>query len=242
MTLFKNTIFIALLLLFSFKLSKCQETGFLGELATITEDTLIEEVVAVEAEEEGQVVEEPFGETAITIVEETAITEAFPPDTQVDYAEEETREETTTTRVEEFPITEGEITTTEETPYEWSEGELAITEISSGEAVETVEVDEQEQEDVGEEETAEAPLLCPEFIEETEVDGYWMTFHPCCVLPGARCDDAYEPVCIERVRCEGDHCRWHYETVVNVCNACGGHEDWQYSKGKCPWDESDKIW
>jgi len=77
---------------------------------------------------------------------------------------------------------------------------------------------------------------CHKFIEETEVDGYWMTFHPCCVSSNAECDDSVEPVCIEEVRCEGGHCRRHYETVENVCNACKGHRDWMYSRGKCPWE------
>jgi len=78
----------------------------------------------------------------------------------------------------------------------------------------------------------------PQFIDETEVNGHWMTFHPCCGSAEAVCGSSSEPICIEKEFCEAGHCRYRYETVENVCTACKGHGNWIYSKGRCPWEKS----
>ncbi len=273
MTLLKNIIFITIFLLFSFKLSKGQETAWPGELAitettitedtsiegvpitetvpvgwseetttektygwseettttrqeapwyegeiTTTEDTPIEEVLVEEpveegseGEEEGQIVEEPFGETATTVGE------------------------TTTT---EAPYEWSEETTTTETSYEWSEE--TITERSPGETENPEDPFEEDQPEEGGV-VEEAPLECRNEIEEITVHGYIMTFNPCCVSSKTECDDTYEPVCFNKVSVENGEWTESYETVNNVCNACKGNSElsW-YSNGKCPWENGDK--
>jgi len=209
MKILKNTILIAILLLFSSKLAKCQWSGYEGEVAITM---LSEEAIVVEPTEE--VVSVESGETTVTTTEETVVT----------------TEETRTTE---------ETAMTEDPSSGWSE-ETTTTKVTYEETVNSedpFEEDEAEEVEVIEEE--EAVGACPQYIEETEVDGYWMTFHPCCVSSNAVCDNTYEPVCIEKARCEDEHCRWHYETVDNVCNACKGHGNRQYSKGRCPWESGD---
>ena len=172
MALLKNTIFIALLLLFSLKFARCQENY-----------------------------EENGGWENTEVIETIPVEEWYPP------VQEETVWET--------------ITPNEEAPVE----EMPVTE-------ETVIVEEEVIDEGG---SAEQ---CPRFIEETEVNGHWMTFHPCCVSSETFCNGSYEPVCIEKESCEADHCRYRYETINNVCNACKGHDNWLYSHGKCPWEKN----
>jgi len=129
------------------------------------------------------------------------------------------------------PTENGETVPTEELIYE--QGEDSEEEVIYEE--ECIEIIEEEEEVIIEEEVSEP---CPQFVEELEVDGFWMTFHPCCVSDNAECDQPSEPVCLETEKCEADHCRKHYETVENGCLACRGHSDLLYSLGRCPWDNN----
>jgi len=138
---------------------------------------------------------------------------------------ETTTEKTESTYEEWYPPLQEEVVW-ETTPTE----EMAVNEETT--PVEEVVV-------VEEETIEEGPAGgCPRFIEETEVNGHWMTLHPCCVSSETACSSSFEPVCIEELRCEADHCRRHYETVTNVCLACKGQGNWMYSIGECPWEKS----
>ncbi len=167
MALLKNTIFIALLLLFSLKFARCQENY-----------------------------EENGGWENTEVIETIPVEEWYPP------VQEEAPWVTEETPIEEMPVNEEGVIVEEEVIEEGSAGE------------------------------------CPRFIEETEVNGHWMTFHPCCVGSEAVCSRSYQPVCLEELRCETDHCRRHYETVTNVCLACKGEGNLMYSLGECPWEKN----
>ncbi len=191
MNLLKNTLFIAFLLFFSLKFSKCQATG--EEYSPISEEAVIE-----------------------ACFEKTVVEEALIGCQDVPYTEEESLYED-----------------------DMIVGCLEDTQWTENSVIE--EPDVEECQPVPEDFFEEGNEDCPQFIEEAEVNGHWMTFHPCCVSSETVCSDWYEPVCVEELRCEADHCRRHYETVTNVCLACKGQGNWMYSIGKCPWERNNQY-